>query len=54
MDEATVNRTLMRLSYEIIEKNPDTANVALVGIETRGYPMAEILRNNIRKNTGIG
>ena len=53
MDEATVNRTLMRLSYEIIEKNPDTANVALVGIETRGYPMAEILRNNIRKNTGI-
>ncbi|MBR4121942.1 MAG: bifunctional pyr operon transcriptional regulator/uracil phosphoribosyltransferase PyrR [Erysipelotrichaceae bacterium] len=53
MDEATVQRTLMRLSYEIIEKNPDTSKLALVGIETRGVPMAEILRNNIRRNTGI-
>ena len=53
MDEATVQRTLMRLSYEIVEKNPDTSRLALVGIETRGVPMAEILRNNIRRNTGI-
>ena len=53
MDEITVKRTLTRLSYEIVEKSADLSNVVLVGIKTRGVPMAGILADNIERNTGI-
>lgn len=51
-DEDTVKRTLMRLSYEIVEKNGDLTNVVLVGIKRRGIPLAEMIKNNIFKNSG--
>ena len=40
MDEATVNRTLMRIAHEIVEKNHGTGDVVLVGIRRRGEPLA--------------
>jgi len=40
MEESHINRTLIRLSHEIIETNPELDNVALVGICTRGEFMA--------------
>ena len=40
MDEAAMNRALMRISHEIIEKNKGVENVVLVGIRRRGVPMA--------------
>ena len=52
MDETAVVRALTRISYEIVEKCPDLSNLVLVGIRTRGVPMAEILAANIRKNFG--
>lgn len=53
LDESTVKRTLMRLSYEIVEKNADLCNTVLVGIRTRGLPLAERLSENIAANSGV-
>ena len=52
-DELAVRRALMRISYEIVEKSDDLNRVALIGIRTRGVPIAEIIAENIRKNAGI-
>ena len=35
-DKNDLNRTLIRISHEIIEKNPDLSQIAIVGIRTRG------------------
>ena len=52
MDELAVKRALTRLSFEIVEKSENIENVVLVGIKTRGIPMAKILADNIHKNIG--
>ncbi len=49
MDEDTIHRTLMRLSYEIIEKKIDLDRLVLVGIETRGVLIANEIHANIKK-----
>ncbi len=38
-----MRRTLVRMAHEIVEKNPD-GNVALVGIQRRGAPLARRLQ----------
>ena len=48
MTEEDVNRVLVRISHEIIEKNHGTANLCLIGIKTRGIPLAYRLAQNIR------
>lgn len=53
MDEMAMKRAFMRLSYEIIERCTDLPNIILIGIHTRGVPMAELLQKNIQKNSGI-
>lgn len=53
MDEAAVNRALMRLSHEITERNHGADNVCLVGIRRRGEPLAERIRDNIEKIEGL-
>ncbi|MGN1081260.1 MAG: bifunctional pyr operon transcriptional regulator/uracil phosphoribosyltransferase PyrR [Acutalibacteraceae bacterium] len=52
LDEAAVGRALMRISYEIVEKCSDLSNLVLVGIRTRGVPIAGIIAENIKKNSG--
>jgi pyrimidine operon attenuation protein/uracil phosphoribosyltransferase len=47
LDAEDVERTLSRIAHEIIEGNPDLATVALVGIHTRGVPLAQRLRRRI-------
>lgn len=49
MDEAALNRALMRISHEIVEKNRGVENVLLVGILRRGEPIARRIRDNIEK-----
>ncbi len=49
LDEAALSRALMRISHEIAEKNKGVENVVLVGIRRRGGPIAERIRDNIRK-----
>ncbi len=49
MDEAAMNRALMRISHEITEKNKGVENVVLVGVRRRGVPIAERICSNIKK-----
>ncbi|MGN1161443.1 MAG: bifunctional pyr operon transcriptional regulator/uracil phosphoribosyltransferase PyrR, partial [Candidatus Fimenecus sp.] len=51
--DAAVGRALMRISYEIVEKCRDLSNLVLVGIRTRGVPIAKIIAANIEKNSKV-
>jgi pyrimidine operon attenuation protein/uracil phosphoribosyltransferase len=53
LDEAAIARTLTRIAHEIIEANPDLERVALVGIHTRGVPIAHRLRRLIDEFSGV-
>ena len=52
LDEAAIARTLTRIAHELIEGNPDLERVALVGIHTRGVPIAQRLRRLIHEFSG--
>jgi len=52
IDREAVDRTLSRIAHEIIEGNPELDKVALVGIHTRGVPLAQRLRRRIADFTG--
>ena len=45
-------RTLARIAHEIVERNPELDRVALVGIHTRGVPLAQRLARLIEERTG--
>lgn len=47
MDSDALKRCLIRISHQILERNGGTDNLCLVGIKTRGIPIAEIIRDNI-------
>ncbi len=53
MDGQTMLRCLMRMSHEIVEKNKGAADIVLVGIKSRGEPIAERIRDNIEKIEGV-
>lgn len=42
-----IRRTITRLASEIIEKNDDLTQLVLLGIYTRGVPLAHLLANQI-------
>ena len=52
MDEGDVERTLVRLSHQILERNHGADNLCFVGIKTRGVPLARRLSENIRRIDG--
>jgi pyrimidine operon attenuation protein/uracil phosphoribosyltransferase len=52
LDREDVERTLSRIAHEIIEANPELDALALVGIHTRGVPLAQRLRRRIADFTG--
>ena len=52
LDEESIRRTLSRIAHEVIERNDDLETVALVGIHTRGVPIAHRLRRLIEERTG--
>jgi len=47
MNEADIRRTLARIAHEIIERNKYTERLVLVGMRTRGVPLANRLAANI-------
>lgn len=52
LDSTAINRALTRIAHEIIEKNKGTANLVLLGIRSRGVPIANRIAkiiNNIDK-----
>jgi pyrimidine operon attenuation protein/uracil phosphoribosyltransferase len=52
LDAEGLGRTLSRIAHEIIERNDDLGAVALVGIRTRGVPLAERLGELIEERSG--
>ena len=52
LDADALRRTLSRIAHEIIEANPDLSRVALVGIQTRGVPLAQRLRRLVEERAG--
>lgn len=49
MDNGAMDRALTRLSHEIVEKNGGVENVVLIGIKTRGVPLAYRVAEKIKK-----
>jgi pyrimidine operon attenuation protein/uracil phosphoribosyltransferase len=43
MSASEIERTLVRLAHEIVEKNDGATNLGLIGIKRRGVPLAERL-----------
>jgi pyrimidine operon attenuation protein/uracil phosphoribosyltransferase len=52
LDAPAVERTLSRLAHELIERNTDLETLALVGIHTRGVPLARRLRDLVAEQAG--
>jgi pyrimidine operon attenuation protein / uracil phosphoribosyltransferase len=52
LDAEALGRTLSRIAHEIIERNDALGRVALVGIHTRGVPLAERLAALIEERSG--
>jgi pyrimidine operon attenuation protein/uracil phosphoribosyltransferase len=52
MDEQAIRRGLIRIAHEIIENNKGIKDLILVGIRTRGVPLAERLAAEIKRIEG--
>jgi len=53
VDAQTMDRMLMRLSHEIIEKDEGAKELCLVGIRRRGVPLAERIKANIERISDV-
>ncbi|HZE18957.1 MAG TPA: bifunctional pyr operon transcriptional regulator/uracil phosphoribosyltransferase PyrR [Candidatus Angelobacter sp.] len=53
IDGEGLRRAVTRIAHEIIERNDGAKNLVLVGIRTRGYPLAERLAQKIKEFEGI-
>lgn len=55
LDEAAIGRALTRIAHEILEKNKGSKDILLVGIKTRGVPLARRLQRKIKEieNTAV-
>jgi pyrimidine operon attenuation protein/uracil phosphoribosyltransferase len=52
MDAARLSRTLARIAHEIVERHPDLERTALVGVRTRGVPLAKRLARLLKAAVG--
>lgn len=53
LDDKGIKRSLIRIAHEIIEKDKGGENIALVGIKTRGVPIAERIAEFIKEFEGV-
>lgn len=52
MEPDRVARTLARMAHEIVERHPSLSGVVLVGVQTRGVPLARRLAELVRSAGG--
>jgi pyrimidine operon attenuation protein/uracil phosphoribosyltransferase len=52
MDESDVRRALTRIAHEILERNRGAGNLCLIGVHTRGIPLAHRLARLIESFEG--
>ena len=53
MDEDTIARAVSRMSFEILEKDRDIKNLAIVGIRTGGEFLGKRLQQEIQRIEGV-
>lgn len=53
LDAPAMNRALTRMAHEILEKNKGADDLILVGIKTRGVPLANRLQQKIKQIENI-
>ena len=55
MDDNAVKRAVVRIAHEIVEKNKGASNLALIGIQRRGVPLAMRIAKQIEniENTEV-
>lgn len=49
LDEKAIERSISRITHEILEKNQGSANLSLIGIRTRGVFLAKRIRDQIKE-----
>jgi len=49
LDAARISRSLARIAHEILERNHAVDELALIGIRTRGVPLAKRIAQSIRE-----
>jgi len=53
VDDDGIRRALTRIAHEIVEKNKGTDNLVIIGIRTRGVPLAKRLAKRINDFEGV-
>ena len=53
MNAESVDRALMRISHEILERNPDAKELCIVGVLRRGATLAAQIAENLKKLSDI-
>ncbi len=53
MEPDDVRRALIRISHEIVERNKGTDDLVIVGIRTRGAPLADRIAGAIAEFEGV-
>jgi pyrimidine operon attenuation protein / uracil phosphoribosyltransferase len=53
LDEEAIAKALSRIAHEIIESTRELESVALVGIQSRGAPLASRLRRLVEERSGV-
>lgn len=53
MTEDEIRRALVRISHEVLETNDGSNNLVLIGVYTRGVPLAQRIAAVIKKAEGV-
>jgi pyrimidine operon attenuation protein/uracil phosphoribosyltransferase len=53
LEASDINRTISRIAHQIIERNQGGEEVILMGIKTRGLPLARRIQQKIQEFEGI-
>jgi len=53
MDQSSIDRAIARISHEIIEKNKGVSEIAIIGIQRRGVPLARRIAKRIHEIEGL-
>ena len=53
MNADDMNRALKRISHQILERNQGADHIVLLGIKSRGIPLAELLADHLHTIEGV-
>jgi pyrimidine operon attenuation protein/uracil phosphoribosyltransferase len=53
MDQDRLARTLARMAHEIVERHPEMGGLVLIGVRSRGVPLAQRLSQRMKEAVGV-